>query len=102
MKQPSIRQTESGSIILESELTAHPAPTVTWLMNSKPVNLGGRITTNMVEESGIYTISMEISQVTSADEGEYKAVVKNAYGQATATLNVDLKGTHHNWFYTFF
>ena len=93
MKQPSIRQTESGSIILESELTAHPAPTVTWLLNSKPVNLGDRrITTNMMEQSGIYKISMEISQVTSADEGEYKAVVKNEYGQATATRSLNLKG----------
>ena len=92
MKQPSIRQTESGSILLECELMATPAPTVTWLLNSKPVTSGGRITTNMIEKSGIYTISMEISQVTSADQGDYQAVAKNTHGQATATLTVDLGG----------
>ena len=76
------------------ELTSTPAPTVTWLLNSKPVNLGDRIKTNIVKQSGIYKISMEIPQGTTADEGEYKAVVKNAYGQATATLPVILKGIH--------
>ena len=93
VKPNNIRRTESGSILLESELTANPAPTVTWLLNSKPVNLGDRrITTNMIEQSGIYTISMEISQVAAADEGEYKAVVKNKYGQATATITVNPRG----------
>ena len=96
MKQPSIRQTESGSILLECELTATPAPTVTWLLNSKPVTSGGRITTNMIEKSGIYTISMEISQVTSADQGDYMAVVFNEHGLANATLTLNLgdEGNH--------
>ena len=35
---------------------------------------------------------MEISQVTSADQGDYQAVAKNTHGQATATLTVNLGG----------
>ena len=79
------------------ELTSTPAPTVTWLLNSKPVTSGGRITTNMIEKSGIYTISMEISQVTSADQGDYKAVANNPHGQASASLMLNAgsgKGIH--------
>ena len=50
-------------------------------------------------------ISMEISQPTADDEGEYKAVVKNAYGQAIPAFNVNLKGmyiiAYHNCLFYF-
>ena len=47
-----------------------------------------RITTNMIEKSGIYTISMEIAHMTLADQGMYKVVVKNRYGMVSSTITV--------------
>ena len=89
VKPPSIHHTESGSLILEMEVKGDPAPTVTWKFNSKPLISGDRISTNMVEKSGVYTISMEISHVSLADVGEYQVVVENTHGKTTFTLTVD-------------
>ena len=88
VKDGTLRQTASGSLVLEMELTANPAPTVDWQFNGRPLTSGGRITTNMIEKSGIYTISMEIAHVTLADQGVYKVVVKNKYGTVTTTITV--------------
>ena len=84
-------------MILEFQLKANPAPTVTWTLNSNPITSGGRISTNLIEKSGIYTVSMEISHVTSADQGKYQAVVKNVRGKATATFTVNMQGNVKNW-----
>ena len=81
----------SDFLSLEVEVEAAPVPTVDWVFNNKPLSIGGRITTNMRETfrgSGVYKISMRLSQVTSADQGVYQAVVKNRLGQAVATFSV--------------
>ena len=97
VKQPSMRQTESGSLVLEFTLKSAYEPRVSWLLNSRPLTSGGRISTNMVGKmagnAGIYTISMEISQLTLADVGKYQAVVRNTRGQTVTTATFTLTGT---------
>ncbi len=40
-----------------------------------------------------YLVSMEITSVDAADEGEYKAVAKNAHGEGVATINLNFEGS---------
>ena len=40
-----------------------------------------------------YLVSMEISSVDASDEGEYKAVAKNAHGEGVATINLNFEGS---------
>lgn len=39
-----------------------------------------------------FLVSMTISSVTSADEGEYKAIASNKNGEGVATMNLNFEG----------
>lgn len=36
---------------------------------------------------------LEISNVTNSDQGEYKAVARNKFGEGVATINLNFEGT---------
>lgn len=59
-----------------------------------PVKEGGRFKMNVVPDAKqYYLVSMEISSVDASDEGEYKAVAKNAHGEGVATINLNFEGS---------
>ena len=55
---------------------------------------GGRFKVNVVQDAKLfYLVSLEIASVDAADEGEYKAVAKNAHGEGVATINLNFEGS---------
>lgn len=40
-----------------------------------------------------YLVCLEIGGVDATDEGEYKAVAKNAHGEGVATINLNFEGS---------
>ena len=90
-QKPIVRQ-QGGNIVLECQLTSEPGPNVTWMLNGKVIMSGGRYLIGMRNEGNKYFISLQISDLTLEDGGEYKAVAKNARGEASATLVLTLEG----------
>lgn len=39
-----------------------------------------------------FLVSLTVSSVTSADEGEYKAIASNKIGEGVATMNLNFEG----------
>lgn len=39
-----------------------------------------------------FLVSMTVTSVTSADEGEYKAIASNKNGEGVATMNLNFEG----------
>ena len=59
-----------------------------------PVKDGGRFKTNIVQDAKLYyLVSLEITSVDASDEGEYRAVAKNAHGEGVATINLNFEGS---------
>nr|WOJ52303.1 peroxidase-like protein 6 [Halisarca dujardinii] len=71
-----------GSFSLECR--AQLFTSMSWLHNSAPVVLGGR-----VSRSGI---ALVVSNATEADEGEYTCLASNSDGQVRASANVNIVG----------
>jgi hypothetical protein len=56
---------------------------------------GSRYKTTVTRESSkevFYMSRLTISSVEAGDEGEYKAVAKNAHGEANAIVNLSFEG----------
>lgn len=75
-------------------MTAEPKPSITWMRDSQPISFapGSRLVPHIFSEGASHTITLEISQVSMADAGEYRAVAKNELGEATATLTLNFEG----------
>lgn len=91
IQKPQIKQ-EQNKIVFECKLTADPKPTITWLQGNKPLTAGGRFKTSHVVDKNTHTISLEITDVGIQDGGEYKVLAKNNFGEATATITLNLEG----------
>ena len=91
VQKPQIKQVEN-KIIFECQLTADPAPSITWLQGNKPLAPGNRHKMSHTTDKNTHTISLEITGVGMQDGGEYKVLAKNNFGEATATINLNFEG----------
>jgi len=91
VQKPAIRQVE-GNIIIECKLSSDPAPQITWLLNNTVVQSSDRYKLSQTQANGVYVLALQISNVGVQDGGEYKVLAKNARGEATATINLNLEG----------
>ena len=89
--KPSVKQVED-KIILECQLTADPEPSISWLLNNKPIKSGGRILTKTTREGNVYLLVLQLSQLCLDDGGNYQCIAKNERGEATATVMLSLEG----------
>ena len=92
VSKPSVRQAQQGKIYIECKLSSDPAPTISWMLNNKPIALGGRLNASTVKQGNVYLIALEMKDLTLQDKGEYKCIAKNARGEAVATLMLNLDG----------
>ena len=92
VEKPKIIPSEDGSCVkFEIRIKARPKPTVTWYRGTTVVKDNSRIKTTMKEiGENLYLIVLEIKDVIATDGGEYKAVIKNDFGEMSFTL-------HLNW-----
>ncbi|XP_041366543.1 twitchin-like isoform X3 [Gigantopelta aegis] len=91
IQKPVIRQV-GDKIVIECKLTAEPKPTIQWLVGNQEVVAGGRINKTHISDGANHTITLEIAQVNLNDGGEYKAIAKNANGEAIATITLNFEG----------
>ena len=55
---------------------------------------GGRFKMSVIQDAKqYYLVSLEIAAVDAADEGEYRAVARNAHGEGVANINLNFEGS---------
>lgn len=77
-----------GMIRLKVNIDGEPAPTVTWYKNNAPL----RQSHNLVIDSDESLSSLFIKRISVQDNGEYKLVAKNQWGQSEVSFNINVAG----------
>ncbi|NXX11899.1 TITIN protein, partial [Podargus strigoides] len=77
---------EGGSIIFECQVGGNPKPHVYWKKGGVPLTTGYRYKVSYKRETG--ECKLEISMTFADDAGEYTIVVRNKYGEASATVSL--------------
>ena len=91
-KKPTIRQ-EGDILIMECILEAHPVPEITWYQGTKAINGSTRI--KMLRKStgkDTYLLTLEISNPTKADGGQYRCNAFNNFGESNANISLNFQG----------
>uniref|UniRef100_A0A493TUK4 Ig-like domain-containing protein n=1 Tax=Anas platyrhynchos platyrhynchos TaxID=8840 RepID=A0A493TUK4_ANAPP len=77
---------EGGSIIFECQVGGNPKPHVYWKKGGVPLTTGYRYKVSYKRETG--ECKLEISMTFADDAGEYTIIVRNKYGEASATVSL--------------
>lgn len=94
-KKPTIRQ-EGDILIMECVLEAHPAPDITWFQGEKSVVGSNRIKMSRKATSkDTYVLTLEISNPTRDDGGNYRCNAFNSYGESNANIALNFQGTQN-------
>lgn len=82
-----IRQSDDGTrIIFECRLIADPKPTIEWQQKGKTVKEDSRHKYIIQSDKHSHLASLELSNVSAEDAGEYKLIAKNKHGDGSATI----------------
>ena len=87
LKEP-INVKAGQKMIIETNVTGHPTPTVVWTFNEQPVDLVKGIA---VENKGT-SYKLHSSAAITSHAGTYKLKAENKAGEATAEFIVVVKG----------
>uniref|UniRef100_A0ABD2XAR8 Ig-like domain-containing protein n=1 Tax=Trichogramma kaykai TaxID=54128 RepID=A0ABD2XAR8_9HYME len=96
-KKPTIRQ-DGDVLIMEVVVTAHPAPEITWYQGLKVINgdNAGRIRmTRKTTGKDTFLLTLEISNPTKADGGQYRCNALNKFGNSSANISLNFQGKLH-------
>lgn len=91
-KKPTIRQ-DGDVLVMECLLEANPAPDITWYQGTKTVSDNNRI--RMIRKAAgkdIYLLTLEISNPTREDGGNYRCNAFNSYGESNANISLNFQG----------
>ncbi|OXB61722.1 hypothetical protein ASZ78_002723 [Callipepla squamata] len=77
---------EGGSIIFECQVGGNPKPHVYWKKGGVPLTTGYRYKVSYKRETG--ECKLEISMTFADDAGEYTIVIRNKFGEASATVSL--------------
>lgn len=78
---------------MECLLEANPAPDITWYQGTKAVSDNNRI--RMIRKSAgkdIFMLTLEISNPTREDGGNYRCNAFNSYGESNANISLNFQG----------
>lgn len=78
----------SKTLVLECEAAGHPAPSLTWLKDGSPVNVGENL--RLLEQGR----KMEIVDAVPSDSGLYVCVATSIAGETEIKYDVGVLGTH--------
>lgn len=84
---------------MECILEAHPVPDITWYQGQKAINGSSRI--KMFKKAtgkDTYLLTLEISNPTKADGGNYRCNAFNNYGESNANISLNFQGKSWNRF----
>ncbi|KAL7669549.1 hypothetical protein ACOME3_010201 [Neoechinorhynchus agilis] len=89
-QKPVIRQ-ESDGVVFECRLTADSPPQCEWYKGTDKLETGGRYIINIQSlPDDSYLVSCTVKDIQATDGGAYRVVAKNANGEATATLSLNI------------
>uniref|UniRef100_A0A3B3UX06 Ig-like domain-containing protein n=1 Tax=Poecilia latipinna TaxID=48699 RepID=A0A3B3UX06_9TELE len=86
-KPQSVTVAEGETARFSCDIDGEPAPTVTWIHESKTIVSSLRIHVTTTQ----YKSSLEISSVTTSDEGSYTVVVENSAGRQEAHFTLTIR-----------
>lgn len=86
-KPQSVTVAEGETARFSCDIDGEPAPTVTWIHESKTIVSSHRIHVTTTQ----YKSSLEISSVTTSDEGNYTVVVENSAGRQEAHFTLTIR-----------
>ena len=91
LTKPVIQQ-DGTSIVFTTEIEASPQPDIVWFRGSELLPRDQRLVTKVdaVPGSIKYVLSLTIKEVSQADSATYKVEAKNAFGQMSANINLNL------------
>ncbi|XP_055958001.1 muscle M-line assembly protein unc-89-like isoform X2 [Patella vulgata] len=90
-EKPKVIQDPSGKkLSIECVCKAKPKPDLEWFKGTSSLKLGGRISSTVTEKNGTYVIILEIQNFTAEDGGQYKVTAKNASGESSANISLNL------------
>jgi hypothetical protein len=80
------------SILLECRCSADPVPSFTWTLDGKALSASAKYRQGILSEGNTHTIFLEISQIGPKDSGAYKVTAKNAKGDGSASIQLNIEG----------
>lgn len=86
-KPQSVTVAEGETARFSCDIDGDPAPTVTWLHESRTIVCSHRILITTTQ----YKSSLEISSVTASDEGNFTLVVENTAGRQEAQFTLTIR-----------
>ena len=85
-----MKQSPDGAkLTIETELCADPEPEIKWYIGDKVLRDGGRLKLRQRRDGEYFFLSLEITDVSEDDGGEYKIIAKNKLGSATNTIKLN-------------
>ncbi|XP_077869356.1 myosin light chain kinase, smooth muscle-like [Saccoglossus kowalevskii] len=88
--KPLMKQSDDGKkLTIQCELEADPRPQITWTCNGKELFDGGKFKILTDADEEFYFLSLEITDVSDADGGDYVVFAKNALGESTSKIKLN-------------
>lgn len=95
-KKPTIRQ-EGDLLIMECILEANPVPDISWFQGDKLIADSPRIKMSRKATSkDSYVLTLEITNPTQEDGGNYRCNAFNSYGESNANIALNFQGIYSN------
>lgn len=80
-------------MIMECILEAHPVPDITWYQGQKPITDSKRVKmSRKATGKDTYLLTLEISNPTKADGGNYRCNAFNNFGESNANISLNFQG----------
>lgn len=78
---------------MECILEAHPVPDITWYQGQKPIADSKRVKmSRKATGKDTYLLTLEISNPTKADGGNYRCNAFNNFGESNANISLNFQG----------
>lgn len=89
-KKPSLEQEDNGNrLVINCEIQASPEPEIKWYKDGSPLVQNSRVKSSIESKNNLYSIYLDIDNVTSDDSGAYKVTAKNKLGEVSASISLN-------------
>nr|CAD7443489.1 unnamed protein product [Timema bartmani] len=91
-KKPTIRQ-DGDILVMECILEANPVPEITWYQGTKVISDSNRVRmSRKATGKDSYLLTLEISNPTKEDGGNYRCNAFNNFGESNANIALNFQG----------
>jgi hypothetical protein len=100
--KPSLKQEDNGNkLLFQCEVEASPKPDIKWFKENVHLTDSDRIKSRIEAKTNkLYTLYLEIDNLTSDDSGQYKVNAKNRLGEVSAAIALNFAGIYiYVWFF---